>query len=91
MRKSKRAPKAGFLSQTSLIEVKRRSKLICDALDSENDEKVEIICVESIKIMSPEELVVLAGLIENHGFFAVADALATSNSDFFSVDSDAED
>ena len=86
MSKGKRAQKDGFLNQASFIEVKRRAKLICDALDAENDEKVEIISVESIKTLTPEELVVLGSLIENHGFFAVGEAITASDLGFFGGD-----
>ena len=83
MKNKKRAQKGGLLSNSQFIEVKRRAKLICDALDTENDAKVEEIAIESIEIMSSDELMILGTFIENHGFFEVGEAISESNLSFF--------
>ncbi len=83
MKKRRRAQKDGVLSNSQLVEVKRRAKLICDALDLENDEKVEEIAIESIKRMDSAELMILGSLIENHGFFEVGEAISGSDLLFF--------
>ena len=85
MKKRRRSQKDGVLSNSQLIEVKRRAKLICDALDIENDAKVEEIAIESIEIMSSDELMILGSLIENHGFYEVGEAVSCGNSFFFNL------
>ncbi len=83
MKKRRRAQKSGPLSNSQFVEVKRRAKLICDALDTENDEKVEEIAIESIKNMEPDELMILGSFIENHGFFEVGEAISSSDLSYF--------
>lgn len=83
MKNRRRAQKGGLLSNSQLIEVKRRAKLICDALDTENDAKVEEIAIESIEQMDSDELMILGNYIENHGFFEVGEAIAQSDVMFF--------
>ncbi len=83
MKNRRRAQKNALLSNSQLIEVKRRAKLICDALDTENDAKVEEIAIESIEIMTSDELMILGSFIENHGFFEVGEAISQSDLLFF--------
>jgi hypothetical protein len=83
VKKSRRASKNQALSQSEFVEVKRRALLICHALDCENDEKLEELAIESIEILNSEQLLYLANLIENHGFFEVAEAIASSDLFFF--------
>jgi hypothetical protein len=83
MKKMRRAQKDGLLSNSQMNEVKRRAKLITDALDSENDDKVEEIAIESIEQMNSDELMILGNFIENHGYFAVGEAIANSDLEFF--------
>jgi hypothetical protein len=86
--KKRRAQKDGLVSNSQLIEIKRRAKLICDALENGDDEKVETIAIESIKFMGPGELVVLAGALENFGYYDVGEAIATSDIGFFEASED---
>ena len=83
MKKRRRAQKDGPLSNSQFIEVKRRANLMCDALDSENDQKLEEIAIESIKLMNSDELMVLGSFVENHGYFEVGEAIANSDLNFF--------
>jgi hypothetical protein len=89
-RKRKHAKKAqnSLISHSKFIEVNRRAKLICDALDAERDEKVEEIAIESIKFMTPEELVVLGEKIERHGFYSVGEAITAGDLEFFGAVND---
>jgi hypothetical protein len=88
MKTRRRAKKDGLLPHNQFIEVNRRAKLICGALDSGNDEKVEEIAGESIKILSPDELLILGSLVENHGFYNVGEAIYNKDLDFFGIDPD---
>lgn len=90
MKKLKRAEKNQPLSQRQFVEVKRRAQLMCQALDTENDEKLEEIAIESIQMLGDEELLFLASLIENHGYFEVAEALASSDLVFFGETDDSD-
>ena len=77
-----------IISQQQFVEVKRRAKLICDALDTENDAKVEEIAIESIKFMTPPELVMLGDQIEKHGYYAVGEAITDGDLYFFEENDD---
>ena len=78
--------KFDILSQMDFVEAKRRAKLICDALDSENDEKVEEISTESIREVSDEMLLVIGDLVQRHGFYEVGSAIQDGNLLFFGED-----
>lgn len=84
-RKRKHSAKASnsLLSQYQYNEVRRRAKLITDALDTENDDKVEEIAIESIKRMTPEELLFLGDMVQKHGFYEVGDAIIQGDQEFF--------
>jgi hypothetical protein len=84
--KSKRAKKDGLLSNQQLNEVKRRALLICNALDSGNDTKVDEIAIESIKRLDDVELLVLGDFVEKHGFFELGEQISQGNLSFFDPD-----
>ena len=88
MGRNRRAPKDGLLTNSQMVEVKRRARLICDALDNENDEKVEEIAIESIKRLEDIELIVLGELIQQHGFYEVGEAIQELNLNFFDASED---